>query len=296
MPRATVDTSVCPVHFTVAGLNIVSVVSSVVAAGSPFEFAKAVLFIVKVLAFVGVGHIIVARLLPDSFADLHAVLKGSRVSVSVSPPILAITVSFAVAVLSEVHVSVRKLVRTLPMPQTELPLALVSITVLPLMDTIAVSFVLMPLADILVAIIAFPYPIPMLDALLPLSIVALAISPCVKPFAMDFALAVISQVLVAVAKTLVAFAMPPVKQPAAFIDAPIFIDTNAEAMSLLVDDFSTVEGVFVTLDGKVVHHLKLIEIEQISKHSVVQEFFFLLFREHPLGDAFLDLVSALRGD
>jgi hypothetical protein len=56
----------------------------------------------------------------------------------------------------------------------------------------------------------------------------------------NFALAVVPQVLVAIAEPFVALAVASIADPAAFIYAPVFINTDSKAVSLLLYDFTSV--------------------------------------------------------
>lgn len=79
------------------------------ATGGPFELTNAVLFVVKVFTFVLVTDSFAALLLPDAFADLHAVLECARVGVAISPPILAVAFRLAIAVLTQVDITICEL-------------------------------------------------------------------------------------------------------------------------------------------------------------------------------------------
>lgn len=192
MPVAPVDAAILPVHFTVARLHIVAVVSSVVPTTGPFEFAKAVLLVIKVLTFVGVGVLLVATLFPYAFPDFHAVKESAAVCVAVGPAVLSVAVCLSIVILAQVDVTVRKLITPLAMPQTELPLALVLVTVLPLVDAVPVGSILVPLPYILVTIVTFPDAVAMLETLVPFTVVGFSIDPGVKALAVNFALEVVA--------------------------------------------------------------------------------------------------------
>jgi hypothetical protein len=110
LPTAFVDAAVLPVHFAIASLYILLVTAFVMATGGPFELTDAVLFVIKVFTFVLVTDSLTALLLPDAFADFHAVLECARVCVAISPPVLAVAFRLAVAVLTQVDITICELV------------------------------------------------------------------------------------------------------------------------------------------------------------------------------------------
>jgi hypothetical protein len=164
---------------------------------------------------------------------------------------LTITISFAIAVLTEIDVTIRKGIRALSMSKAELPFTFIPVPILPFMYTIAMSFILSPLPDVRVAVITFPNPVAMLDSLRPLTIIGFAINPSVQTFTINFAIRIVPQILVSVTKFLVALAVPLVKKPTSLVHAPIFINTYAKALSLLFYDLSSIERVFIAFDRKV---------------------------------------------
>ena len=71
------------------------------------------LHVLHILSLVRVGHLVTARLLPDTFALFHALDKDARVGVAIGPAILTVSVCLAVVVLAEVYVAVGERVGTL---------------------------------------------------------------------------------------------------------------------------------------------------------------------------------------
>jgi hypothetical protein len=171
IPLPPIDTAVSPVHLSVAHLEILPVLTLIVAASCPLELTLSMLHILMVFTLVSVRNLLSARLLPDTFTLLHTLHKNARIHVPVSPLVLSISVSFSIVVLTKIGISITKGVSSLPMPQTVLPLTFILITVCPLMDSITVRLVLDPLADIRVATRATPDAVAVLDALDPLAVI-----------------------------------------------------------------------------------------------------------------------------
>ena len=179
-------------------------------------------------------------------------------------------------VLAKIDIAVSKRVRTLPMPQAELPLALVSITIRPLVLSVSMSFVLVPLADVAVTSDALPDTIAVFDSIKPFSIVSVAVNPGVEPFARDSTLIILAQVLITVAEAFVALAMALISDPFALVNPADLIDTDARTMAFLIVNLTTIERLLVTLDREVLACFQLFKVKQVGYHFVdhVLLFFF----------------------
>ena len=165
------------------------------------------------------------------------------------------------------------------MTQAKLPLALIPVAVGPLVLAVAVGFVLDPLADVAVPSDALPHTVSMLDPIDPLTIVRVPGHPRVEALPADRALVVLAQVLVPIAEAFVAFAVALVIEPLTFIDSSDFIDADALAVAISIDELAAIKRLLVTLDSKVLFLLKLFKVEEIRDHLVDHKLHLLLHRQ-----------------
>jgi len=121
-------------------------------------------------------------------------LEVANIRRAILPLVVAETVRFTDAVVSDVSVSVCKDFRAFSMFQIVLPLTFVSVSVFPLVDSVPMAFSVFPLPDIRVATGPLPDSETLLDSLLPLTIVYLVIGPGKDAFAVCFVVQVLSDV------------------------------------------------------------------------------------------------------
>ena len=275
-PLAAINATIGPVHLAVALLLVVLVLALVIAATCPPEFTLSMLHILDVLTLVCVCHFITARLFPDTFALFHAFDKNPRVSVSIGPAILAVSISFAVVVLAEVNVAVGERVGALAVPQAELPLAFVAVAVGPLVLAVPMRLILVPLADIAVPGHTLPDAVAVLDAILPFAVIGVPVHPSVEALARHFAQVVLAQILIPIAEPLVALPVPLVLHPVALVHAPDLVDTDPGPVPMPVDNFTAVERLLVTLDREISPRLQLLKVKQIGYHFIDHVLFLFL--------------------
>ena len=182
-------------------------------------------------------------------------------------------------ILAEIDIAVGKRIRTLPMPQAELPLAFVTITVCPLVLAVSMSLVLIPLADVAVTSDALPDAIAVLNPVRPFSIVRVAVHPCVEPLAGDSTLVILTQVLVAIAESLVAFAVALIAEPFTLVDPTDLIYANSCAMPIAIFYLTAIERLLVTLYREVCPSLQLFKAEQVSYHFIDHVLLLLCFSQ-----------------
>lgn len=203
----------------------------IVSSVSPAVLSLTMFLVFKIIALIGVSVLLIRWFLPDSLAFFHTLHKCARIGATVCPSVLSMAVCFSKFVFSKIYISIPKRIRTLPMPQTELPFTLIYITIGPFLLTKTMWFILFPLAYIIFTKIAFPDTISLLNSIQKVTIISVPICPCEEAFASYVTLWIVAQVLVPIAKSLIAFTMAFVLCPIAFVDPTYLIHTDALAMA-----------------------------------------------------------------
>ena len=119
----------------------------------------------------------------------------------------------------------------------------------------------------------------MLDPVDPLAIVSVPGHPRVQALSTDGSLVVFSQVLVPITEALVTFSVALVVEPVTFIHSTDFVDADAMTMTVSIDKLAPIQGLLVTLDGKVFFLLQLLEVEKICDHLINHELLLFLLRQ-----------------
>ena len=216
VPVAPVDRAIIPVHLSVADLDVVIVVTFVLAPRLPGEFTIAILFIILVSALILVT-ILITALFPVALPIFLAIEELTRINVAVAPHVLTEAFSLTVLVLTNIRVTDHKVVATLTVPQALLPLPFILVAVAPNVLAKAVWSVGYPLAYEAVTFDALPEAVSLLNTLDPLTVVHFAVGPDVLALAVDFAIVILTLIDIAIAEALVAETMSFVIGPLAFV-------------------------------------------------------------------------------
>ena len=138
-PFSLIDTTVCPLHFSISIAFVVLVLSFVYVARGPDEHSVPVLFVSDIVPLVLVdAHALAA--FPPALAVFESRLELAHVKRPIRPRVLSFAIRLAVVVLARVDVAVPKDVRALPVLQTLTPLAFVTIAVLPRVHSVSLRF------------------------------------------------------------------------------------------------------------------------------------------------------------
>jgi hypothetical protein len=234
MPRTLIERSVCPLHFTVALLNVVFVVALKLASSCPLEFTIPVLHIINVVPLVLIYFALLFHwFLPNTFALLLTLLEDAAVDVAVGPPVLPHTLCDTVPILAQVYISICEHITALTVSKRVAPLAFKSVAVGPLVHTISVSHVYFPLTNIATASCVFPHAIAMFKSIKPIPIIGVSVDPLVNTFTLHLTFIVISKVDIPVTKPLIALSVSFVLEPGSLKVPRIVVYTNSKASSLV---------------------------------------------------------------
>ena len=114
------------------------------------------------------------------------------IATSIGPFILPEAFRFPIHILPNIHISILKEIRSIPVPQTTVPLPLILVPVTPDVHPIPFSFAVEPLADVALAVDALPHPVALLGAVFPLTIIDFGRFPRVDAFAVSTAVDILT--------------------------------------------------------------------------------------------------------
>ena len=147
------------------------------------------------------------------------------------------------------------------MAQAKVPFTFVLISVGPLVLTITMRLVLHPLADVAITAHAFPHAVAVFDTVDPLAVVGVSVHPCVETFATDTTLRIVAEILIPIAEPFVALTVALVFGPVTLVDSTDLIHADTLTVTTALSELTTIERVFVTLDGEVRVLLELFEVK-----------------------------------
>ena len=176
-PLSFVETTVQPVHFSVATPHISFIISFVEVTTLPCELTVSPFFIILVVAFVLIAFS--WSFFPEPFAFSETVEEVTFEVTFVCPVVSSLTRGSAVGIVASVHIQIRKLLHSNSIFQCLFEFAFVDVSISLCQNPKAFRFATAPLSIVNISVDSLPQSRPMSFSLPPLSFVSFTVGPSV---------------------------------------------------------------------------------------------------------------------